>query len=217
VYAHALPVFIYFPQSCLPSHLPLGPSLLSGFTAVVSRPPPVASFSLCDLRPFVIKRTYSSPRLLPFSLLQICRLLRHSLRPSLGPKADTVADSSHRTKHLHRSLRLLGKGPIRHGSARGQAKQDESPGRHSCQRFWHAFWHLDASQRSSRNTESGFTSSCIHGISRICGARATPVSKFEAGQGGKRSPFQKRKNEAAPARSRSRRRTRPTCRGSAGT
>jgi hypothetical protein len=37
----------------------LGPSLLSGFTAVVSRPPPVASFSLCDLRLFVIKRTYS--------------------------------------------------------------------------------------------------------------------------------------------------------------
>lgn len=169
------------------------------------------------LFPPVLPPLPPAPRLLPFSLLQICRLLRHSLRPSLGPKADTVADSSHRTKHLHRSLRLLGKGPIRHGSARGQAKQDESPGRHSCQRFWHAFWHLDASQRSSRNTESGFTSSCIHGISRICGARATPVSKFEAGQGGKRSPFQKRKNEAAPARSRSRRRTRPTCRGSAGT
>ena len=33
-------------------------SLLSGFTAVVSRPPPVASFSLCDLRLFVIKRIY---------------------------------------------------------------------------------------------------------------------------------------------------------------
>ena len=169
------------------------------------------------LFPPVLPPLPPAPRLLPFSLLQICRLLRHSLRPSLGPKADTVADSSHRTKHLHRSLRLLGKGPIRHGSARGQAKQDESPGRHSCQRFWHAFWHRDASQGSSRNTESGFTSSCIHGISRICGARATPVSKFEAGQGGKRSPFQKRKNEAAPARSRSRRRTRPTCRGSAGT
>ena len=37
----------------------LGPSLLPGFTAVVSRPPPVASFSLCALRLFVIKRTYS--------------------------------------------------------------------------------------------------------------------------------------------------------------
>jgi hypothetical protein len=37
----------------------LGPSLLSGFTAVAPRPPPVASFSLCDLRLFVIKRTYS--------------------------------------------------------------------------------------------------------------------------------------------------------------
>ena len=56
---------------------------------------------------------------------QICRLLRHSLRPSLGPKAGTVDDSSHRTKNLHRSLRLLGRGPIRHGSARGQAKQEE--------------------------------------------------------------------------------------------
>ena len=33
--------------------------LLPGFTAVVSRPPPVASFSLCALRLFVIKRTYS--------------------------------------------------------------------------------------------------------------------------------------------------------------
>jgi hypothetical protein len=32
-----------------------------GFTAVVSRPPPVASFSLCALRLFVIKRTYSLP------------------------------------------------------------------------------------------------------------------------------------------------------------
>ena len=32
------------------------PSFLSGFTAVVSRPPPGASFSLCDLRLFVIKR-----------------------------------------------------------------------------------------------------------------------------------------------------------------
>ena len=38
----------------------LGPSLLPGFTAVVSRPPPVASFSLCALRLFVIKRTYTA-------------------------------------------------------------------------------------------------------------------------------------------------------------
>jgi len=33
--------------------------LLCGFSAAVSRPPPVASFSLCDLRLFVIKRIYS--------------------------------------------------------------------------------------------------------------------------------------------------------------
>ena len=34
--------------------------LLCGFFAAVSRPPPVASFSLCDLRLFVIKRNYLS-------------------------------------------------------------------------------------------------------------------------------------------------------------
>ena len=34
--------------------------LLCGFFAAVSRPPPVASFSLCDLRLFVIKRIYPS-------------------------------------------------------------------------------------------------------------------------------------------------------------
>jgi len=33
--------------------------LLCGFFAAVSRPPPVASFSLCDLRLFVIKRIVS--------------------------------------------------------------------------------------------------------------------------------------------------------------
>ena len=32
--------------------------VFSGFTAVVPRPPPVASFSLCGLRLFVIKRIY---------------------------------------------------------------------------------------------------------------------------------------------------------------
>ena len=37
----------------------LGPWVLPGVTAVVPRPPPVASFSLCALRLFVIKRTYS--------------------------------------------------------------------------------------------------------------------------------------------------------------
>jgi hypothetical protein len=35
--------------------------LLCGFFAAVSRPPPVASFSLCDLRLFVIKRIYRAP------------------------------------------------------------------------------------------------------------------------------------------------------------
>jgi len=34
--------------------------LLCGFFAAVSRPPPVASFSLCDLRLFVIKRIFLS-------------------------------------------------------------------------------------------------------------------------------------------------------------
>jgi len=33
--------------------------LLCGFFAAVSRPPPVASFSLCDLRLFVMKRIVS--------------------------------------------------------------------------------------------------------------------------------------------------------------
>ena len=48
--------FSFFLSLCVAG---LGPRLLPGFTAVVSRPPPVASFSLCALRLFVIKRTYS--------------------------------------------------------------------------------------------------------------------------------------------------------------
>ena len=44
------------PRSSLSSS---GTKTPAGFTAVVSRPPPVASFSLCALRLFVIKRTYS--------------------------------------------------------------------------------------------------------------------------------------------------------------
>ena len=55
----------------------LGPSLLPGFTAVVSRPPPVASFSLCALRLFVIKRTYSRRRVIDAPL----PLLRGTLLP----------------------------------------------------------------------------------------------------------------------------------------
>ena len=44
--------------------------LLCGFFAAVSRPPPVASFSLCDLRLFVIKRIYRRGDVIGVGVLQ---------------------------------------------------------------------------------------------------------------------------------------------------
>ena len=60
--------------------------LLCGFFAAVSRPPPVASFSLCDLRLFVIKRIYLSKSLYRRLRARACLCERHPGAVSNGPR-----------------------------------------------------------------------------------------------------------------------------------